>query len=714
MKWMTTGALFLTPFVPLFISTSLFFPFITGKAFLFRILVELSFGSWLILALWKPEYRPQKSGLFVILSAFVGFIALSDIMGGHFLKSFWSNFERMEGLVTLLHLLFYFYVLSSFLKTDKIWSYLLNTTILASLFSAGRGFLQLFGLFQSIQSGARIDGTFGNASYMAVYMLFHIFIAAYLLFREETKKVMKWFYGFVILFESFVLFFTQTRGAILALVGGAFLSALLIAIFEKDRKGIKKVAAWFAGGLLLLVALFFLLKDTSAVQSVPPLKRIASISLTERTTSSRFLIWDMAWQGFKEKPLFGWGQENFIFIFEKYYNPGMWNQEPWFDRAHNIFFDWLSAGGIFGLLSYLSIYLFAFAGLYKTERLSVVSKSLFASLLVGYFIHNFFVFDNIGSYLMFILVLSFIHFKTKPEGVRKPAKPLAFREFLTPVAVVMTIFFLYFFNVKSILSASTLLRALSPQEEGVTKNLEYYKKALSYDTYGNQEIREQLLSASSAIINRDVSQELKENFIQFSLDEMQKQVDSNPQSARHQVFMGSFLNRLKLYDRAIPYLEKALELSPRKQPIYFEFITNYLASGNLEKAIDFSRRAYELAPDFDDARIIYAVTLIYGNNFNEAGALLKEKYGEETIADERLASAYFEAGEREKAILSWQKLVAAVPENIQYRTSLAAAYLSGDFREEAILEIQKAIEINPDFKNQGEFFIREIKAGRNP
>ena len=62
----------------------------------------------------------------------------------------------------------------------------------------------------------------------------------------------------------------------------------------------------------------------------------------------------MSWQGVKEHPILGWGQENYIVLFNKYYDPKMYQQEPWFDRSHNVFFDWLVSGGILALLAYLS------------------------------------------------------------------------------------------------------------------------------------------------------------------------------------------------------------------------------------------------------------------------------------------------------------------------------------------------------------------------
>ena len=37
-RWVALGALFLIPLVPLVVANQFFFPFITGKAFFFRIL----------------------------------------------------------------------------------------------------------------------------------------------------------------------------------------------------------------------------------------------------------------------------------------------------------------------------------------------------------------------------------------------------------------------------------------------------------------------------------------------------------------------------------------------------------------------------------------------------------------------------------------------------------------------------------------------------
>ena len=164
------------------------------------------------------------------------------------------------------------------------------------------------------------------------------------------------FYSFAILVQFFILYHTATRGAILGLIGGMIVAFVLFIIFDEKGGILRKISLYKLAVLLILIFGFFAVKNTDMIKSSPVLSRIASISINE-ATSARFPVWNMALKGFKEKPILGWGQENFNYVFNKNYEPKMYNQEQWFDRAHNIFLDWLVAGGFLGLLSYLSIFL---------------------------------------------------------------------------------------------------------------------------------------------------------------------------------------------------------------------------------------------------------------------------------------------------------------------------------------------------------------------
>ena len=107
---------------------------------------------WLVLMLFDARYKPKKSWVLAMLAIFVGVVALSSIFGENFYRSFWSNYERMEGLVTYLHLLAYFLVLAGMLKTEKVWNWLFNTSLFASVIVAFMAFSSYLGYCKPIKA----------------------------------------------------------------------------------------------------------------------------------------------------------------------------------------------------------------------------------------------------------------------------------------------------------------------------------------------------------------------------------------------------------------------------------------------------------------------------------------------------------------------------------------------------------------------------------
>src|SRR3989344_5396181 len=224
--WMTRIGVFFVPFVPLIVASSLFFPFITGKGFAFRIIVEIIFACYLLLALRRPEFRPKRSLVLYGVLAFIAVVFLADAFAVNPFKAFWSNFERMEGFVTMIHLALYFLVAAAVLNTEKWWHRFFATSVGVSAFLGIYGILQLAGKIVINQGGVRLDGTFGNAAYFAGYMLFHIFLSVFLILRHRLDTGWKWLYGAAIILQAFTLIFTATRGAALGLVGGLSLAFL--------------------------------------------------------------------------------------------------------------------------------------------------------------------------------------------------------------------------------------------------------------------------------------------------------------------------------------------------------------------------------------------------------------------------------------------------------------------------------------------------------
>src|SRR3989338_1499681 len=154
LRWIVLAGIFALPFIVFIVANEIFFPFITGKNLTFRIIVEIITGAWLALALVNPEYRPRKSWLLYAFAAFVAIIAVADANGVNPFKSFWSNYERMDGWVTLAHLFAYFVVASSVLSAQKLWRRLWLTSLGVSVLVGIYGLLQLAGVSAIGQGGA--------------------------------------------------------------------------------------------------------------------------------------------------------------------------------------------------------------------------------------------------------------------------------------------------------------------------------------------------------------------------------------------------------------------------------------------------------------------------------------------------------------------------------------------------------------------------------
>lgn len=718
-------SLFIVPFIPLLIFRDLFFPFITSKAFVFRIIVEIVFTAWLWLAIINKAYRPQKTALLWAVSIFVLMAALATVFGVNPLKSFWSNFERMEGLVTYLHLFAYFVVMAHVFQ-KKDWMIFFNLFIVAGLLEDFYAFMQRLGFIASPQGGFRTDGTIGNPTYLAAYLIFVLALCIFLILNSRNKLA-KYFYGMVGFLTLLAILFTASRGPTLGILIGVVVAALMYFFLkrkteDKKEKLYKKIILASLLFLVVAVSTIWLFKNTKFVQNSPVLSRLTSLSFSEKTTKSRLTIWRMSFEAFKEKPILGWGPENYGVVFAKYYRPELWPQEPWFDRSHNIIFDWLINAGILGLLSYLGIFAAVFYLIrkgYLNKNISSESTILFSVLLFVYFFQNLFVFDNLATYIGFFTVLAFIHNAIiKKRDLIPLGKPvvseikggeMAIGGFLLIPLGLM----LYFVNIKPIAVNYDLLSSLKNQKQYETLKYAYddFGKALSYNIFlGHQEISEQLTRFALSINSMSqVDADLKSKSLESAFKETEKVVEQNPTDPRPYLFWGNLFIPQKRYGEALEIFNKALEFSPKKQQIYFEIGDVYIKNGEYKNAIVVLEKAFNLDQEFPQARMNLAGAYILDNQYDKADNLLIESYGTVEVADNLLVQTYSIRKDYVRLVGIWSAFVKSEPKNINYYRSLAGAYLLTGKSAEAIQVLEQGIKIDPSFKNEAEGYINQIK-----
>lgn len=717
LAYVVIGGMFLIPFIPFIVPSTMFFPFISGKGFAFRILVEVLFGLYAMLAFIAPEYRPKMSWVTKAVGLFALAILVADLLGVNVSKSLWSNYERMEGFVLIAHLALYYIMASGIFRTASKWYQWFNVTLGASVIMSIYGILQLSGKLVINQGGVRLDGTFGNASYFAIYLVFHIFLALYMFSQANRPVWQKWVYGVIAVGEMWILYFTATRGAILGLIGGLLISSIIIAFKEKENKSLRRAATGVLIGIVVLTVGFISLRNASFVRNSPVLARFATLSVSELETQGRYFVWPMAVKGFLERPVFGWGQENFNFVFNKNYDPRMYGQEQWFDRTHDVVLDWLIAGGLVGFLAYASMFL---ALLYyvwrKQSELSVTQKSLLTGMIAAYVFHNIFVFDNLISYIMFFSILAYVHTvstvhvnhlnKFYSHNFSKDALNYV----VAPLIFVVIIGAVYFVNVPAIEANYGLITAISPaQTGGAEENLAGFKKVFAYNSFGNSEALEQLIMVSSQISSSQVPDTIKKEFYDYTKQKVEEKIAQTPNDARYLAFAGSFFNRYGQNDESIKYLTRALEESPRKQSMFYELGSAYIGKKDYAKAFELFKKAYDLEPNSPESQVIYVVGAIYTKNtevLKTVGAKLDPKI---VVSDNRFLRAYADVGDYQTVITILTSRIQSDPTNLQYKLSLASAYLQIGQKQKAIDIINGMIKEDSTFKAQGEQYIKQIQ-----
>ena len=448
---------YLVPFTAVLVYQGTLFPFIVTKYTFFRTVIELAvvFFVWAWAAgEFKTEERGkrkeqrenksesqtvEKKGivdkiksfsyrfplianpLTIAVAVFAFIFVIAGIFGFDPHSSFWSNYERGEGGFQMLHLLAFFLLTVLLFKDSKSWKRLFDISLWASLGVIVYGLLAAVN-FAGLYGGdlcQRFAGSLGNPAYVGTYMLFSIFYALYRAFEQNTKGK-KW--GFISLAAFFfiTLLYTQTRGALLGL--GAGIVALLI--YFAIKVSVPKLRKIAIGSVILLIIFGTLGIIYRRDIDLQPFcaqsggNRILDVSFDTETLQTRLILWQKAIEIWKERPLLGWGPENFYPALERHYDVRL---TAWFDRAHNVFFDYLSMTGILGLLSYIGLFA-AYYWMFFKKQLAVKREenrstkelilwSLMFALPIAYLVQGLVLFDVLSIYINLFLILAFGAYK---------------------------------------------------------------------------------------------------------------------------------------------------------------------------------------------------------------------------------------------------------------------------------------------------------------
>lgn len=472
---------------PLIVNRNFFFPFITPKGLFFRISIEvalLTFGAGILMGEITTEYIKTKlrDPLFITVAVFTALFLTTCLTAINPSFAFWSNFERGEGGWQILHYFLFFTLITLLFSSEKDWRRLIGWQALVSalvgLYAIGQAYN--WSWIIDPPTGA-LSGTLGNPSYLGSYMLLSSFLTLYL--ASQKSGLMQWFWLSITLFQFIIFITAKTRGSFAALGAGIILMAIFWIFKNKNNKKV-----WITGAVFILAiflgttALINTIKGRDAWKNVQP----------------RLWTWSTAAAGIAEKPLTGWGIENFPFIFDKYYNPNHDGIESWFDRAHNALLEYATSGGILLLTAYIAIFYLLYRRLAQTPKTN--SWPLVAALPLMYLVNGLVLFEILPLYLMLFLFLAFTNgytnqFSEPQKQHNKHTIPRIYAYMtLIPLTAIM-ISALYYTAYLPFKKNRLMLAALETNNRADEEIFKDHEKALAFSSpIGQQEAVQNLLA----------------------------------------------------------------------------------------------------------------------------------------------------------------------------------------------------------------------------
>lgn len=723
-------------FTPLIISKSTLFPFIFGKAVAFQILVELMLIVYLIGLAKFPEWRPRFLALTWLILAFFVVLVLSTIFSADPYVSFWSKHERMEGLFTLSHYFAFFLVLTGVFRKKEDWLGFLRWSVIAAFLVSLHASAQWLNLPGFIK-GIGVSGTLGNSSFLATYLVFNSFFALFL-FLEKTNP--RFFHLGCFLLFNFILLLTGTRAALYGQFLGLFVFFGLYGFFLASLR-LKKIIAVSLVLAVVSVSLIFVFKDSDFVKGNRILARVTDVSLESATLQQRFAGWRTGLEGFKARPILGWGQENYQIVFYKFIDPYFYGPTETFDRPHNKYIDILVSNGVLGLLAYLGIFAVLFFWILRSllkNRRDFVSV-WFLGLAVAYLVQNALLFDMPTSYPFFFLTLGFANFiytssfviarspeRLVPDGAGGSRGGKIFFKKILPVLnfvlIPAIVFVLWWGNLKPYSDSLTLVKALGSVPD-VSASFDYSREFFSSPSFtkveGRNVLANGLIEKSGSVKPPLPENRLFHDYALFIAAELEKGIKESPLDYRYYNSLTNLLNFLGKADPA--YFEKseeicrlALEIFPRDVSFLLKIFSIRFQFDDLDGAEAALKEALEKAPNSHLAHWNMALVHYRRQKFDlaekeaETAVSLGYSYAGNLTNYNFLASIHFNLKDYSRAIDYFMEAFESFPENPQLIADIAVTYYRIGDKARAREWILKIVEISPASIDEVNKFLKEI------
>lgn len=349
--------------------------FTTPKLYLFRVITLVIILLWGMRCLFDEKLKIRFSKFFWLVIAYAVISIVNTFITVNVYTSLFGTYGRFIGIFTVINLLFWIYIVFSFLNSKEKIKKLMWASVFASFLIVIYGLFQYFDLFVNVIPWTmdpmdRVFSTIGHSNHTAAYLGMNLMLLLSLIFNQKKGpwKIVLWI-GLISLGLALVL--TASRGGVFAVLIAGVLWFIFIV---KKKKLSKKTFKYTIAGLILAAILGILLSGP-----------ISKLGVVERTTSTitfvlqgnvpdRVSWWYSSLEMIKDKPFLGHGLSSYKDVYNKYRrtdyrvpDDAQDNITP--ETAHNEYLNIAATQGIIGFLIYAAmiVMLFVYAKRYMKK-----------------------------------------------------------------------------------------------------------------------------------------------------------------------------------------------------------------------------------------------------------------------------------------------------------------------------------------------------------
>jgi len=472
--------------------------FAAPKLYVFRVITLLIILLWGVKCLFDEKMKVRFSKFFWFVIGYAGISIINTFVTVNLYTSLFGTYGRFLGIFTIINLLFWIYIVFSFINTREKIINLMWVSVGTAFLVAVYGLLQYFDLFVNfipwtMDPMDRVFSTIGHSNHTAAYLGMNIMLLLALLLNETKRKwkIVLWV-GLAILLLTLIL--TASRGGVFAVIIAGIMWLVFIL---KSKKLSKKTFKFTIIGLLIAAVIGVLLSGP-----------ISKIGVVERTTSTvtfvlqgnmpdRVSWWLSSFEMIGDAPVFGHGLSTFKNVYNKYRRLDYRVPEDLQDNitpetAHNEYLNIAATQGIIGFLLYaamiVSLIIYSRRALKKVENKDKIYILGLLTAIIVFLIQVFISFGTVMTLFFFYTLTGLLISYVEIDKKIYEEKSMLFLKAVAILAALAVFVFYGFFTFNS-------LRADY-----------YFKQAEHFASQGNLE---------KTIVNFELAEEIMPNVVEY-------------------------------------------------------------------------------------------------------------------------------------------------------------------------------------------------------